>query len=97
MDIVAKLGLRWPIFQAPMAGVSTPAMAAAVSEAGGLGALGLGAAGVDGARDMLRAVRALTGRPINANVFCHAPSVRDGQQEAAWTAAMRPVFAEFGV
>ncbi len=96
MDIVAKLGLRWPIFQAPMAGVSTPAMAAAVSEAGGLGALGLGAAGVDGARDMLRAARALTERPINANVFCHAPAVRDAGKEAAWGAMLRPVFAEFG-
>lgn len=96
MDIVAKLGLRWPIFQAPMAGVSTPDMAAAVSNAGGLGAMGLGAAGVDGARAMVRAARALTGRPINANVFCHAPAVRDAAKEAAWREALRPVFAEFG-
>lgn len=96
MDIVAKLGLRWPIFQAPMAGVSTPAMAAAVSEAGGLGAMGLGAAGVDGAREMLRAARGLTDRPVNANFFCHKPAVRDAASEAAWVEMMRPVFAEFG-
>ncbi|MGR3712758.1 MAG: NAD(P)H-dependent flavin oxidoreductase [Shimia sp.] len=96
MSIVAKLGLKWPIFQAPMAGVSTPAMAAAVSNAGGLGALGLGAAGVDGAREMLRAAKALTDRPINANVFCHAPARRDAAKEAMWLEQLAPLFAEFG-
>ncbi|MCE8459518.1 nitronate monooxygenase, partial [Rhodovulum sulfidophilum] len=37
-----KLGISLPILQAPMAGVSTPELAAAVSNAGGLGALGIG-------------------------------------------------------
>jgi nitronate monooxygenase len=35
--LLGRLGLALPIVQAPMAGVSTPAMAAAVSGAGGLG------------------------------------------------------------
>ncbi len=96
MDLTALLGLRWPLLQAPMAGVSTPQMAAAVSNAGGLGALGLGAAGVDGAREMLRAARALTDRPINANVFCHAPALRDADVEADWRSALAPTFARFG-
>lgn len=96
MDLVTRLGLEWPIFQAPMAGVSTPAMAAAVSNVGGLGAMGLGAAGVEVAREMLRAARALTDRPINANVFCHAPAKRDAPIEAAWLAALAPEFARFG-
>lgn len=39
-----RLGLRYPIIQAPMVGVSTPALVAAVSESGGLGSLGLGQA-----------------------------------------------------
>jgi nitronate monooxygenase len=34
------LGIEHPIVQAPMASVTTPALAAAVSEAGGLGSLG---------------------------------------------------------
>ncbi|MDA5558817.1 NAD(P)H-dependent flavin oxidoreductase [Shimia sp. MMG029] len=96
MDLVKKLGLTWPLFQAPMAGVSTPEMAAAVSNAGGLGALGLGAAGVDGARQMLQAARALTERPINANLFCHEPAVRDADVETAWLAALAPTFARYG-
>ena len=37
-DMQTRLGLQWPIIQAPMAGVSTPQLAAAVSNAGGLGA-----------------------------------------------------------
>jgi nitronate monooxygenase len=37
------LGIEKPIIQAPMAGVSTSALAAAVSNAGGLGSLGVGA------------------------------------------------------
>lgn len=53
-NLVQVLAMRLPILQAPMAGTSTPAMAAAVSEAGGLGALGLGAATVEAARPSAR-------------------------------------------
>jgi len=45
------------IIQAPMAGVSTPEMAAAVSNAGGLGSIGVGATNADGARKMIAQVR----------------------------------------
>ena len=41
--LLQKLRIAKPIIQAPMAGVSTPALAAAVTEAGGLGSLGVGA------------------------------------------------------
>ena len=44
--LLKKIGIELPIVQAPMAGVSTPALAAAVSNAGGLGSIGVGA--VDG-------------------------------------------------
>src|SRR4030081_1578683 len=36
-----RLNLKWPILQAPMGWLSTPALAAAVSNAGGLGGLGM--------------------------------------------------------
>jgi NAD(P)H-dependent flavin oxidoreductase YrpB (nitropropane dioxygenase family) len=42
-----------------MAGVGTPALAAAVSNAGGLGSLGVGATNADGARQMIAEFRAL--------------------------------------
>lgn len=91
-----RLGLSHPIFQAPMAGVSTPAMAAAVSNAGGLGALGLGSSNADGARLLLRETRALTQKPINANFFVHAPAKADAAKEAAWLKRLAPDFARLG-
>ncbi|WP_122073126.1 nitronate monooxygenase family protein [Pseudophaeobacter sp. EL27] len=95
-SITARIGIDWPIFQAPMAGVSTPAMAAAVSEAGGLGALGIGAATPEQARKMIRATRALTDKPFNINVFCHRPAQADAAIEASWLDRLAPLFARFG-
>lgn len=91
-----RLGLRFPIIQAPMAGVSTPRMVAAVSQAGGLGSLAIGAGTVAQARQMIDDTRALTDKPFNVNVFCHAPAVRDVHREAAWLAHLAPLFAELG-
>ena len=95
-DPARLFSLPIPIVQAPMAGVSTPALAAAVSNAGGLGSIGIGASTADQARAMIQETRALTGRPFNVNVFCHAPAPRDVAREAAWLAHFAPLFAEFG-
>lgn len=94
--LLATLGIHLPIIQAPMAGVSTPEMAAAVSAAGGLGSIGVGNGDAAAARGMIRAVRARTDRPFNVNVFCHAPAVADPVKEAAWLARLAPHFARFG-
>lgn len=51
--LMKKLGIDLPMIQAPMAGVSTPAMAAAVSNCGGLGSIGIGAADIRTARKMI--------------------------------------------
>src|SRR3954454_6423989 len=42
--LLRRIGIELPVVQAPMAGVSTPKMAAAVANAGGLGSIGIGAA-----------------------------------------------------
>lgn len=89
-----RLGIQ-PILQAPMVGVATPQLAAAVSNAGGLGALGIGASSVAQARAMIEQTQALTDRPFNVNVFCHAPAVRDPARESAWLAHLRPLFEQF--
>ncbi|TFW19517.1 NAD(P)H-dependent flavin oxidoreductase [Duganella callida] len=94
--LLARLSLRYPIIQAPMAGVSTPRMAAEVSNAGGLGSLGIGASTVAQARQMIADTRALTDKPFNINVFTHAPARRDAAAEAAWIAHLAPLFTEFG-
>jgi nitronate monooxygenase len=94
--LLEKLGIALPLIQAPMAGVSTPALAAAVSNAAGLGSIGVGASSPEAARAMIRAVRAATGRPFNVNVFCHQPAVADGDREAAWLNRLAPLFARYG-
>ncbi len=92
---LSQLGIH-PIIQAPMAGVSTPQLAAAVSNAGALGSLGMGSSTPEQARRMIDETRALTSRPFNVNVFCHAPAVRDAQREAAWLRHLEPLFLECG-
>lgn len=88
--------LALPLIQAPMAGVSTPLLAAEVSEAGGLGSIGVGATDAAGARMMIEEVRARTTRAFNVNLFVHGPARPDDAREAAWLAALSPLFAEFG-
>lgn len=90
-----RLGLRYPIIQAPMAGVSTPKLAAAVSEAGGLGSLGLGANSVEQARQLITQTQALTSKAFNVNLFCHLPAKRYPANEQGWTQYLAPYFAQF--
>ena len=94
-DIQALLNIRFPIIQAPMAGVSTPALAAAVSNAGGLGSIAIGACSVDQARQSIRETFALTRESFNVNLFCHRPALRDDVREDAWLQALEARFAEF--
>ncbi|RBO90939.1 NAD(P)H-dependent flavin oxidoreductase [Pseudochrobactrum asaccharolyticum] len=91
-----RLGMTLPIIQAPMAGISTPALAAAVSNAGGLGSIGVGATNPAGARMMIEELRARTQRVFNVNVFVHAKPKADPAREADWLAWLAPLFAEFG-
>lgn len=93
--LLRKLGIETPVFQAPMAGVSTPEMAAIVSNAGGLGAIGVGAVDAETTRQMILAVRSRTDRAFKVNVFCHQPARRDPVREAAWVARLEPEFARF--
>ncbi len=95
-DLLRRLQLEFPIIQAPMAGVSTPSMAAAAANAGALGSMGVGATNAEGARKMIRAARELTDRALNINVFCHAPAKANPAIEAAWIERLRPHFERIG-
>jgi len=94
--LFARLGLRQPILLAPMAGTASPTLSAAVSEAGGLGGLGLVAFDPDGAAAEIAAHRAQSAGPINANFFCHRRAPSDPARDRAWAERLRPVFAGFG-
>lgn len=78
-----------------MAGTSTPALAAAVSNAGGLGSLGLGSVDAAKGRVMIEATAGLTNRAFNVNLFCHQPPVLDPARDARWIEALRPQFKKF--
>jgi nitronate monooxygenase len=94
--LLALIDIVLPIIQAPMAGVSSPAMAAVVANAGGLGSIGVGATDAEGARGMIAEVRARSNRPFNVNVFCHRPARPAPAVEASWIERLRPEFGRFG-
>ncbi len=67
------LGIEYPIIQGGMAWVATAELAAAVSEAGGLGLIGAGNAPPQWVREEVRKIRRLTARPFGVNVYFLSP------------------------
>jgi nitronate monooxygenase len=81
--------LEHPIVQAPLAGgPSTPELAAAVSQAGGLGFLAAGMRPVAAVRDDVAALRARTGRPFGVNLFAPPQPVPDPDAVEAYAARL---------
>ena len=62
------LEIEYPIFLAGMGGASVPALAAAVSNAGGLGVLGAAACSPDQLRSWIRQTREMTDKPFGVNI-----------------------------
>ncbi|MEQ8857401.1 MAG: nitronate monooxygenase [Pseudomonadales bacterium] len=89
------LDLSVPIVQAPMAGVSTPGLAAAVIKAGGLGSIAVGAMNAAAADSAISNARRAAAGPLNVNVFVHPAPRRDRAREAAWLRRLEPWFGEF--
>lgn len=97
MSILEQLGIKHPIFLAPMAGVSTPELAAEVSNQGGLGSLGLGASSVASAREQILKTQDLTDCPFQVNFFCHQPEPLDEAAAQVWLDYLSPHFVHYGV
>jgi nitronate monooxygenase len=77
--------LEIPIVGAPMAGgATTPALAAAVSDAGGLGFLAAGYKKAEAMSEDIAAYRALTDAPFGMNVFLVTPTEADPAALAAY-------------
>jgi nitronate monooxygenase len=82
LEVSERLGLQWPIIQAGMAGGSTtPALVAAVSEAGGLGTLGAAYMNAEQIRAAIRLIREQTDKPFGVNLFI--PEEFDAEQPIA--------------
>lgn len=88
--------LATPIIQAPMAGgATTPALVAAVSEAGGLGTLAAAMLTPAQIRDALAAIRARTGRPFAVNLFVQdTPQPAQDEIDTAWKLLEAPLRAQ---
>lgn len=96
--ITRMLGSRLPIIAAPMAGgPSSPALVAAVSEAGGLGVLGCGYDSPDRIREQIAEVRKLTAKPFGVNLFVPTPVEIDETAVAAALDALQPFAAAYDV
>ena len=72
--LCALCGIRYPVFQGGMAHVSDGRLAAAVSEAGGLGIISAMNFGGSVLRDQIREARSLTSKPVGVNIMLQAPS-----------------------
>ncbi|MQG77595.1 MAG: nitronate monooxygenase [SAR202 cluster bacterium] len=73
--ICELLEIEHPVISAPMAGVATAELAAAVSEAGGMGFIGAGGGSPDWLRDQIRAVRERTNRPFGVGFISSFPGL----------------------
>ena len=71
--ICELLGVEYPIIQGGMAWVATAELAAAVSNAGGIGLIAAGNAPVDYVRDQIHKARTLTDKPFGVNVMMMSP------------------------
>lgn len=74
------LSIEYPIIQGGMAWVATAELAAAVSNAGGLGIIGAGHAPADWVRDNIRKVKETCDKPFGVNVMLLSPFVNDVMQ-----------------
>ncbi len=72
-DLCDRLGTEVPICQAPIGGAAGAALAAAVSDAGGLGTLAITGFGAETARKMIQETRALTSKPFAPNLLMSYP------------------------
>jgi len=81
--ICELFGIEVPIVLAGMGGASTPALVAAVSNAGGLGILGAAACTPDELREWIRKTRALTDKPFGVDTLLPASVRRESYKQAA--------------
>ena len=72
-ELTELLGTEYPIIQGGMAWVAEYHLAAAVSEAGGLGLIGAASAPADWVRDQVRQVKKLTDKPFGVNIMLMSP------------------------
>jgi nitronate monooxygenase len=100
LRIIKRLGLRVPLFQAPMAGAQASDLAIAVARGGGLGAIPCALLSRDAVREHVQHFRAATkdlSAPINLNFFCHTLPAANPTADKQWQDILAPYYREYGV
>ena len=96
--LTQRLGISHPIIQAPMAGGSdTPALVAAVGEAGGIGTIGAAYLAPAQILEAAKAVRERTKRPFGINLFSPLPAPAPPKDYGPAIARLAPYFSELGL
>lgn len=96
-DLSELLGIEHPIIQAPMSGSDSPALAAAVSNAGALGSLGCGEMSLERLREAFGETRCSTAGPFNVNFFAHPAPVHPSDDAASMRALLSSYYDELGL
>ena len=96
-SVLAARGVRLPIVQGPMAGADTARLAAAVSQAGGLGMLGCGMRSPSAMREAAAEVRRLTAQPFGINLFVQETPTPDPATVAQALEQLAPLYAQWGL
>ena len=96
--LTSLLGIDHPIIQAPMAGgSSTPELAAAVGNAGGMGSIAAAMLDEEGLRSEVAQARRATNGPLNINFFVHSPPGEDSAKAGAAVKLLAPYYDELGL
>jgi len=90
-----RIGVRFPVIAAPMAGAAGPELAIAALKAGALGSLPCALLSPDEIRRQALETRAAAGGPIHLNFFCH--DMPDEVDETAWRALLAPYYKAYNV
>ena len=81
-DLTKALNIKYPIIQAPMASAASVELAAAVSNAGGLGSLGLSYHKLENILPDYNQIMSKTNHSVNLNFFTHKePSTKDNKNK----------------
>jgi nitronate monooxygenase len=88
---------KFPIVQAPMAGVMDADLVIAAAQGGALGSLPCAMLSVEKAREQINIIRQRVTAPVNMNFFCHKGVAADPSQEAVWRRRLTPYYKELGL
>jgi nitronate monooxygenase len=95
--LIDLFGIEHPLVPAPMAGLGTVELAAAVSAGGGLASLGCVGLKPKRVIEAVARLRTLPGKPINTNFFCHSAARANRLREANWRDWLAPYYNELGL